>query len=86
MSNVHGAQAFFTQIGFFASAVHWALLVHSTQVFVTVLSQWGGVEPPRAVHSMSLAQPLHICFDVSQIGLASGQSLLARHGTQTCVA
>jgi hypothetical protein len=32
---------------------------------------------------MSLAQPLHVCFDVSQIGLASGQSLLARHATQT---
>jgi hypothetical protein len=82
MSNVHGAQAFFTQIGFLASP-HWALVVHSTQVFVPMLSQWGGVELPRAVHSVSFAQPLQVCVAVSQIGLASGQSLLARHGTQT---
>jgi len=39
MSEVQAAQAFFRQIGFVGSAVHCALLVHGTQVFVPVASQ-----------------------------------------------
>jgi hypothetical protein len=80
LSAVQAAHAEATHAGFLASAVQWALVVHSTQVIVC-MSQRGSFAS-RFEHESSSRHPWQVCIVVSQIGAAAGQSTLALHATQ----